>query len=343
MSQGLLPLAVSNPLQDRRNNYDVTDRVNVSDMSAVRDAVGELFLTTYPDAAYDRIWLAFHDFERLFTGRFPGYYGCDTSYHDVQHTLDMTLAVMRLIAGYESLADAPRKLGAARAELAIIIALFHDAGYIRQLEADDSVSNGAVFTRIHVSRSATFLRRYLIGIGLGHDADRAAQLVHFTGYEIDLRQLEVTDPRDIRAGCIIGTADLLAQMADRCYLEKCRDRLYEEFVHGGIAMQVNEHGQPQVLYASGEDLLRKTPEFFQQGARKRLDQEFDRTYRFIEPLFDGRNPYIEAVNANISYLQRVIAEDNWNGLRRQPALYIADAEPGQTARVKISRLRQRFA
>lgn len=215
MSQALLPLAVPKQLHDRRNNYDVTNTVDVSSMTAVRESVREVFLATYPEAAFDRIWLAFHDFQRLFTGALPGYRGCDTTYHDVQHTLDMTLAVARLIAGYESVAEDANKLGTARAELAIIIALFHDAGYIRAVEQDADAQNGAVFTRIHVSRSANFLRRYLTRIGLGHQVDLAANLVHFTGYEIDLRKLDVADARDIRCGCIVGTGDLLAQMADR--------------------------------------------------------------------------------------------------------------------------------
>lgn len=327
------------PLQDRRNNYDVTDQVQVSSMSAVREAVRELYLGSYTDAAFDRIWLAFHDFERLFTGRYPGYHGCDTTYHDVQHTLDMTLAVARLLAGYEMTAEPRLQLGAARAELAIITSLFHDAGYIRHTEHDASVRNGAEFTLTHVSRSAEFLRHYLKRIGLGHSAETAAQIVHFTGYEIDLRELRLPDARDIRCGCIIGTGDLLAQMADRCYLEKCRDRLYDEFVIGGIAMPA---GQDSVNYESGEDLLRKTPAFFQNGARKRLDEEFDKTYRFIEPLFDGRNPYIESINRNIRYLQCVIETDNWAGLRRKPPVYVGEADTSESMRVMVAELRNAF-
>lgn len=329
-------------LRDRRNNYDVSDQVNVSDMHAVREAVRDLFLITYPHAAFDRVWLAFHDFERLFTGRFPGYHGCDTTYHDVQHTLDMTLAVARLIAGYESLADDTRKLGAARAELALIISLFHDAGYIRHEEHDADIANGAIFTRTHVTRSAQFLASYLQRIGLGHSAGLAEQIVHFTGYEIDLHQLDIDDPRDIRSGCIIGTGDLLAQMADRCYLEKCRDRLYREFVLGGIAMPTDENGAAQVIYASGEDLLRKTPSFFQSGARKRLDVEFDKTYRFIEPIFGGKNPYIESINRNIQYLQHVIDTDNWAGLRRDPPVYTALPDASQSMQMMVADLRERL-
>ncbi len=335
--------SILRPLQDRRNNYDVTDNVQVSSVNAVRDAVRKSFLTSYPDAAFDRIWLAFHDFERLFTGRYPGYHGCDTTYHDVQHTLDMTLAVARLLAGYEMSAEPRLQLGAARAELSIITSLFHDAGYIRHVEHDAEIRNGAHFTRTHVSRSAQFLRSYLQRVGLGHTADTAAQIVHFTGYEIDLRQLSLPDPRDIRCGCILGTGDLLAQMADRCYLEKCRDRLYEEFVIGGIALPANPDDQASMHYDSGEDLLRKTPQFFELGARKRLDEEFDKTYRFIEPLFAGRNPYIESINRNIRYLQCVIETDNWAGLRRQPPVYVGEPDTSESMRVMVAELREAFA
>ena len=87
--------------QDRRNDYDVTNTVQVSDPAAVRNAVHALFAETFPGMSFDKLWLAFYDFERLFTGRYPGYKGCDTTYHDMQHTLDMTLALARLVAGYE--------------------------------------------------------------------------------------------------------------------------------------------------------------------------------------------------------------------------------------------------
>ena len=61
--------------QDRRNDYDVTDTVQVSSPAAVRDAVHELYALAYPGVSFDKLWLAFHDFERLFTGRYPGYMG----------------------------------------------------------------------------------------------------------------------------------------------------------------------------------------------------------------------------------------------------------------------------
>jgi len=312
--------------QDRRNDYDVTNTVQVSNPAAVRDAVHELFSQTFPGASFDKLWLAFYDFERLFTGRYPGYKGCDTTYHDVQHTLDMTLAVARLVAGYERSVEVSDRLGAARAQMAIVTSLFHDSGYIRHEERDKDFSNGAEFTLYHVSRSADFLRRYLPDIGLAKDVGVSSMIVHFTGYELDLDKIELDDPRDIICGHLIGTADLIAQMADRCYLEKCRDRLYNEFVVGGVAVENAAPGEYMVRYASGKDLLEKTPMFYQQVMRERLNSKFNRVYRYIEVLYDGENPYIDAIRSNIMHLVHILESGDWSLLRREPAFFLGIAD-----------------
>lgn len=308
--------------QDRRNDYDVTNTVQVSNPAMVRNAVYELYSETFPGASFDKLWLAFYDFERLFTGRYPGYRGCDTTYHDVQHTLDMTLALARLVAGHERSVEPSERLGARRAQMAIVTSLFHDAGYIRHEERDAEFSNGAEFTLYHVSRSADFLRRYLPELGLARDVAISSMIVHFTGYELDLDKIELDDPRDIICGHLIGTADLIAQMADRCYLEKCRDRLYKEFVVGGVAVENAKPGEYMVRYKSGLDLLRKTPVFYQQVMRDRLHKKFNRVYRYIEVLYDGQNPYIDAISHNINHLVRIIQSGDWSLLRRQPPYFL---------------------
>ncbi len=310
--------------QDRRNDYDVTNAVQVSNPAAVRNAVHEIFTETFPGASFDRLWLAFYDFERLFSGRYPGYVGCDTTYHDMQHTLDMTLALARLVAGYEKSVEPTDRLGARRALMAIVVSLFHDSGYIRHEERDSDFDNGAEFTLYHVSRSADFLRRYLPDLGMSAEVGVASMIVHFTGYELDLDNIELEDPRDIICGHLIGTADLIAQMADRCYLEKCRDRLYNEFVIGGVAVENAKPGEYMVRYGSGQDLLEKTPVFYQQVMRDRLNTKFNRVYRYVEVLYDGHNPYIEAITANITHLVKIISTGNWTLLRRQPPYFLGE-------------------
>ncbi len=323
--------------QDRRNDYDVTNTVQVSNPAAVRNAVQQIYAETFPGMSFDKLWLAFYDFERLFTGRYPGYKGCDTTYHDMQHTLDMTLALARLVAGYERSVEPPDRLGAARAQMALITSLFHDSGYIRHESRDSDFSNGAEFTLYHVSRSADFLRRYLPDLGLAKDVGVSSMIVHFTGYELDLDKIELDDPRDIICGHLIGTADLIAQMADRCYLEKCRDRLYNEFVVGGVAVENAKPGEYMVRYKSGEDLLRKTPTFYQQVMRDRLNSKFNRCYRYIEVLYDGQNPYIDAIRNNITHLVRILESGDWSLLRREPAYYLGIANAVQDIEALVAK------
>ena len=316
--------------QDRRNDFDVTNAVQVSKPAAVRDAVHELFADTYPGASFDKLWLAFYDFERLFTGQYPGYLGCDTTYHDMQHTLDMTLALARLVVGYERSVDPAERLGAHRAQMVVITSLFHDSGYIRHEERDKDFQNGAEFTLYHVSRSADFLRRYLPKLGLAGDVAVSSMIVHFTGYELDLDKIELEDPRDAIGGHLIGTADLIAQMADRCYLEKCRDRLYNEFVLGGIAVETPGPGQYLVRYESGIDLLRKTPGLYQQVSKERLNSKFNRAYRYAEVLYDGSNPYVEATKTNLTHLLRVLKSEEFRLLRRSPPYFLGVSDAIQS-------------
>ena len=56
----------------RRNDYDVTNTVQVSSTAAVSQAVRELFAIGWPGESFDRVAVAFEEFERLFSGRMPG-------------------------------------------------------------------------------------------------------------------------------------------------------------------------------------------------------------------------------------------------------------------------------
>jgi hypothetical protein len=307
----------------RRNDYDVTNTVQVSSPSAVLSAVEALYRPTWPGLSLEPLREAFDHFEKLFAGNIPGYFGVDTVYHDRQHSLDITLALARLIVGYERQQERKEtKLGAERAVVGLIVGLFHDVGYLRRSD-EAAYRHGAELTRIHVSRGAQFLAGYLPQLGLERWVPIASEIVHFTGYEVPMAQIRVTDPLDIKLGHLLGTADMIGQMADRCYLEKCRDRLYPEFVLGGMALPIASNGGREVKYASGLDLLRQTPEFISETRSKRLDGSFESAYRYLEVLFGGRNPYIEAIDRNIDYLRQILRSENWRLLRRNPPVFSA--------------------
>jgi hypothetical protein len=327
----------------RRNDYDVTNSVQVSSTAAVSEAVRELFASAWPGEPFDRVATAFEEFERLFSGRMPGYHGVDTVYHDRQHSLDMTLAMARLLVGYESSVEPHQRFGSERAVMALVTSLFHDAGYIREFD-DRLHRNGAEFTLYHVTRSARFLARFLPSIGMESWVPVSTRIVHFTGYEIKLSQIQLADSRDRKCGHLLGTADLIAQMADRCYLEKCRDRLYPEFVLGGIAAAPGSDGTMQVRYSSGLDLLRQTPQFIRETRAGRLNGEFEHAYRFAEPLFGGKNPYLEAIDRNVEYLQRILRAERWRMLRRNPPLFTSERDQlGLVRGLMVNRLKALWA
>ena len=307
----------------RRSDFDITNTVRVSSPASVLQAIEQLFASTWPEARTEPLRRAIEQFDAMFSGRAPGYAGVDTVYHDRQHTLDVTLTMARLCAGYERQVEPLWKLGSERALAGVIMALFHDVGYLRR-SSDTAQRNGAEFTRTHVSRGIEFLREYLPQIGLGDWTGPASQLLHFTGYEVPFTELVLADARDVRLGHLLGTADMITQMADRCYLEKCRDRLYPEFVLAGMALPYSNASAEQVRYASGVDLLRHTPEFVADTRAKRLDGEFNGAYRYLEILFEGRNPYMESIDRNLHFLGQVLRSESWRMLRRNPPLYAAD-------------------
>ena len=157
----------------------------------------------------------------------------------------------------------------------------------------------------------------VIVVGAGHAGCEAAMAASRMG---------------LRTALCTMNLDLIAQMSDRCYLEKCRDRLYPEFVLGGIAMPSDQSGNTSVKYRSGLDVLRQTPEFVEDVRRTRLDGEFASLYRHLEVLFNGRNPYMEAIQANLDYLSEVLRTGSWPMLRRDPPCFTWEKNPGQNIR-----------
>jgi hypothetical protein len=297
-----------------RNRYDVSERIDVSDPSAVNVEVNRICLALYPGASTAQIDQAFRDVDLLYHGRFPGYHACDTAYHDIHHVLDVTLAMARLMEGYERGKLGPEPFGVPLFRLGIVVALFHDCGYVREL--DDTVHrNGGELTLTHVSRGARVLRWYLPRIGMGEMADIAAALIHFTGYEMPVAQIKVPTLRHKLLGSLLGSADIIAQMSDRCYLEKCRDRLYPEFVAGGIARKRLPNGNEEVVFASGDDLVMKTPKFY-EGAKLRLEQDLGACYHYAEYHFGGQDLYRINIDKNIKFAQVIGREQDASALKR---------------------------
>lgn len=338
-------------MRERRSHYDVTNSICIADPHVVEETVCGLLLKLFPDCNLTAVRQAFDTFARLYAGIYPGYHGCDTWYHDVQHSLDCTLALARLLDGHERTAPKALRVGERRARLGVICALFHDSGYIRRYD-EPQYKNGAELTFSHVTRSANFLVDFLPTVGFAKETRMVSQMVHFTGYEIPLDKIAVRNPKDRRLGFMLGTADLIAQMADRCYLEKCRSYLFHEFRACGLAGP-GIPGKPRPLYQSQEEVVRKTPEFAEKLFHDRLDGYFGRIYRYMEPHFNGINPYLMAIEKHLEHVRRMIAMNTLDQLRRKPRsinarvlrgilnVRLASERPRRQAR-KLPRGRQRI-
>jgi hypothetical protein len=298
-------------------SFDVTGTVDVSNPQHVCSAVIAILRNRYDGIAVVSIERMFTDFSRLYRGDYPGFFACDTQYHDMQHVLDVTLATARLIDGYELSQTPDRRLGSELAVLGIAIALFHDSGYIRR-RGDSRHQYGAEYTRTHVSRSARFLKEFLPTIGMDALAPVAAKLVHYTGYEFDPANIELPDPNWHTLGTLIGSADVLAQMADPGYLEKCRDRLFYEFELAGMTRERDANGAENIRYASPIDLLKQTPAFIRHTLAERLDRLFGGVYRYFEAHFGGPDPYYASVERNRLHLERLLDRYDDSALQSLP-------------------------
>jgi len=299
-------------VEKRRNDYDVTDSVKTTDPDAVAAEVRRIYREWYPKPGADSLNQPFENFAALYRGEHPDYHACDTGYHNMQHVLDVTLAMTRLLDGYQRVGREP--LDERLFRLGIILALYHDVGYIRHRK-DTQHQQGAEYTLTHVSRGGLYLRNYLPRIGMADLAPIAARLVHYTGFEVPVEKIRLSDPIFKVIGNLLGTADILGQMSDRCYLEKCYERLYSEFVSGGVAVRDDGSGGKQVVFESGADLVSKTPSFY-RTAEERLDNVLGSAYRYAERHFEGKNLYVEAIENTVNYARTLTKIEDMSQLRR---------------------------
>ena len=298
----------------RRNSFDVSNTVDTTDHESVSREVCRIFLDLFPHADTKPLETCFVDVVKLYRGENPSYHACDTAYHDIQHVLEVTLAMARLMDGYERSHRIAESIGARLFTFGVILALFHDIGYLRHVK-DSRHDNGAQYTLVHVTRGANFVQRYMEGIGMIDLAPVAREIIHFTGYERPATRIRVPHLIFKLLGHMLGTADIVAQMADRCYLEKCRDRLFPEFVHGGLAAGATGDGRPGILFTSVEDLIVKTPRFY-KTATVRLNDQLGEAHKYIEKHFDGQNLYFEEMQKNVDYASLVAEEHDLSLLRR---------------------------
>jgi hypothetical protein len=66
----------------------------------VKTEVERISNDLHPDTAAT-LDAAFRYATLMYSGTFPGFFSCDTAYQGIQHVLEVTLAIVRLIDGHE--------------------------------------------------------------------------------------------------------------------------------------------------------------------------------------------------------------------------------------------------
>lgn len=293
---------------------DPTGEVDLEDTTAVRQAIKANLDRSY-GGGYDAALLeqATADLVRAYRGEYPGLQPCDTLYHDLRHALETGLTAARLLDGLakdpDGAAGAP--ISGSRALLTVLLALYHDIGLLRR--EDEAHLWGPVLIPIHEERGVEFMQGYLATTGLAPEAG-LARLIMPTKLTFYMPQDWTREERVL--GSAIATADLLSQCADRCYLEKCRDFLFDEFAAFGLA------GKPESPYPDRETLLAKTPAFVSGFVRERLDKEFGGIYRMLELHTGEGNPWMEAIDRSLEHLESVLNDRDFSRLRRRPTRFV---------------------
>ena len=270
--------------------------VNMEEPQSVLEEVKAIVSMMMPDFDFEPVNHAFSDVVNLFHGQYPGYRKCNTEYHDLKHTTDALLAMTRLIHG----AMVNEQVFSQKdIELGLISALLHDTGYIQTI--DEDVGTGAKFTLIHIGRSILFMEKYLSENGYSReDIECCRATLECTGLNVKISEINFGSSEIEMLGKMLGTADLLGQIADRIYLEKL-PFLYHEFKEGDV---------PD--FESELDMLKETPEFYDRTI-ERFERELGGVNRYMRDHFRVRwgideDLYMTSMENKIKYLKYVFKD-----------------------------------
>jgi hypothetical protein len=186
----------------------------------------------------------------------------DALYHDVEHTMLVTLAGHDIFKGRALLTDSTP----AGYSHFIVACLLHDIGYVRGVLKGDGPDgyvidwaghkitlprgcSDAALAPWHVERSKLFVVERLSTIE-ELDGPRIAGAIEHTRFPYSTAP---EDPDVDDDASLLRAADLIGQLGDPHYLKKA-NALYQEFEEIGLARQLG--------YGSPADLVDKYPQFY---------------------------------------------------------------------------------
>jgi hypothetical protein len=222
----------------------------------------------------------------------------DALYHDVEHTMLVTLA------GHEIFKGRALLMPSTPADYSnfIVACLAHDIGYVRGVvkgDEDDAYivdatgrkvslprgSSDAALAPYHVERSKLFVLERLAGFE-ELDGARIAHAIEFTRFPYSSIEAEEIHEE----GSLLRAADLIGQLGDPHYLRKA-NALYYEFEEIGFNKQLG--------YESPADLVDKYPQFYWD----RVSPYIQDAIRYLNVTSSGRR-WIAGLYSNVFRAER---------------------------------------
>lgn len=223
----------------------------------------------------------------------------DALYHNVEHTLLVTLAAHDILRGRAL----HTHLTADDYAHIIIACLAHDIGYVRGLFKEDDAdgyvidANGgkvklprgasdAALMAYHVDRSKLYVLDRIGGTG-PLNTQRIAQAIEGTRFP------PVEGQQYSEEAAIVRAADFIGQLGDPNYLKKT-NALYHEFEEVGMNRQLG--------YDSPADIVNRYPQFYWNSVAPHIQTEI----RYLNKTASGRQ-WIANLYSNVFRAERDIS------------------------------------
>jgi hypothetical protein len=224
----------------------------------------------------------------------------DALYHNVEHTMLVTLAGHDILRGRALLARGTPDDWAH----VLVACLMHDIGFVRGLLPGDdahgyvadaggrkvALERGASDALMphHVDRSKLFVLERIGDID-GLDAPRIAAAIEFTRFPV------LTPAADAEAnedGALLRAADLIGQFGDPHYLRKA-NALWREFEETGLNQQLG--------YTSPADVVEQYPQFYWNSVAPHVQTAI----RYLEVTASGRQ-WLANLYSNVFRAERAV-------------------------------------
>jgi hypothetical protein len=223
----------------------------------------------------------------------------DALYHNVEHTMLVTLAGRDILRGRALL----KRTTPSDWTHVLVACLMHDIGFVRSLlkgdDADGCVcdaagrkvalprgASDAALAPYHVDRSKLFVLERMADIEV-LDSERIARAIEFTRFPVAATLNERDNDED---GLLLRAADLIGQLGDPQYLRKA-NALYHEFEETGINKQLG--------YANPADVVDQYPQFYWNSVAPHVQAAI----KYMEVTASGRQ-WIANLYSNVFRAER---------------------------------------